>query len=81
VTGRVLWILWCCLWAGTWATITALSWPHQQCLMTQLINPSGCLEWGRAGSWPLTAGLAAGAVLSLALIAVPVGKPEAGILP
>lgn len=72
-TGRVLWIIWCCAWAGMWAVLAAASWPHRVCAEYLLVNPQ-CMTWGTAGSAWRVVLWAIVAQASLAAIVLPVGK-------
>lgn len=73
-TGRVLWIIWCCAWAGVWTGVAVAEWPRRVCNEFQMINP-GCMSYGSSGS---SVGVAVALLLvglSVAAIALPVGKP------
>lgn len=72
-TGRVLWIIWCCGWAGVWAVFALLSWPHRVCAEYLLVNPQ-CMVWQMAGSAWRVVLWAVLAQATLAAIMLPVGK-------
>ena len=75
-TGRVLWIIWCCAWAGLWAVAAAAQMPRHGCVMPMLlvINGQACAQWGMIGSLPKMAVFAVLALAALAAVALPVGR-------
>lgn len=68
-TGRVLWIIWCCLWAGIWP-VSAIDYYQRPA------NAVSCFLSGTAchgPGWVVSAGVLLGFV-SLLAIRLPVGK-------
>ena len=61
-TGRALWIMWCCAWAGTWTVLATLS--------------DGSPEKSRIFFWIMAAGSAAAIALPVCKTKMQVPPPD-----
>lgn len=74
-TGRVLWTIWCLVWAAVWLVAGIADFPHHGCVMTELFSASGnnCMAYGTVGS-PVAFVFLLFAAGSAAAIGLPVGR-------